>query len=178
MARIFNALTEAVNDKKATLPNYLIVIIDKDIIEDIEDVHACDATSILAETTDWVVHQISMVVHHKWVDLLEKKPGSLSGLSTSIIFTRMLCRVGSYHPDSCLAATLALKNRFNDVLNDATAKINQYILTINSCNAYEHYNKHGMLSLHGKSAFWFELDDLLERFDSIRVKLLPNQTTN
>ena len=47
-------------------------------------------------------------------------------------------------------------------------------MTINSCNAYEHFSRYGDFSLNGKSCFWNEVDELLERFDRIKIKLLPN----
>ena len=37
--------------------------------------------------------------------------------------------------------------KFNNALNNSVAKINQFMLTINSCNAYEDFDKYGMLSL-------------------------------
>ena len=63
---------------------------------------------------------------------------------------------------------------FNDSLNDMTAKISQRILTINSCNAYKHFEQGGHLSQRGYSAFWQEMDDLLDRYERNKVKLLPN----
>ena len=68
--------------------------------------------------------------------------------------------------------------KFNDALNDAVAKVDQYILTINSCSQYKHFDKKGNLSLKGKHDFWWELDDLIDRFEANRVKLLPNPKNN
>ena len=78
----------------------------------------------------------------------------------NIIFVRMIHRIGQYNPDSNLGAELMLRAKFNDALNDAAAKINQRILTINSCNAYEDSNNKGGLSDRGRTAFWQELNDL------------------
>ena len=66
-----------------------------------------------------------------------------------------------------------MRPKFNDALNTAVAKIDQYIMTINSCNTQYHFDCWGNLSQKGKNALWMEIDDLIERFDSDAVKLLP-----
>ena len=176
MSRIINALIESVNEKDAILPKYILVVIDKDIINDLPDVDGSNIHKVLSTITTWVVHQLSVVIHRKKVDLLEKKPGALTGLGgTSLIFVKMLRRIGSFHPESRIKAVCSLRPKFNDALNDATAKIDQKILTTNSCNTYEHFDKDGNLSPKGKYEFWMELDDLVARFDRDKIKLHLNQ---
>ena len=75
---------------------------------------------------------------------------------------------------STLDEIFALRAKFNDALNDAAGRLNHRILTVNSCNVTQHFTHRGELSVAGKRAFWMEIDDLLECFDSNRVKLLPN----
>ena len=174
IGRTLNALIEAVNGKNASLPKYLLVLMDKDVIEDVDDIFDFEASKIVATLTQWLVKQVHTVIRRKKVDLLDKKPGTLYDFSTKIIFVRMLHRIGSFHNKSRIAGVLALHPKFNDSLNDAVAKIGHYMLTVNACNAYEHYDKHGLLSAKGKEEFWLEIDDLLEHFDFHKVKLLPN----
>ena len=50
------------------------------------------------------------------------------------------------------------------------------MLTVNSCNTYDHYDRLGNLSPRGKEDFWYEIDNLLERFIRNKVKLLPAPT--
>ena len=45
---------------------------------------------------------------------------------------------------------------------------------MNTCNCYEDFDRSGNLLLKGKCKFWLELDDLIQKFDSDRIKLLPN----
>ena len=73
---------------------------------------------------------------------------------------------------------LALRPKFNDALNDAVSEIDQHMLTINSCNAAEHYNRWGKLSQKAKEEYWFELEELIEMFDIEKIKLLPNPKQN
>ena len=73
-----------------------------------------------------------------------------------------------------LPMSLVLRAKFNDALNDQAAKVEHYIMMINSCNSFEHFDMKGHLSRKGKACFWWELDDLIEHFESNKVKLLPN----
>ena len=81
--QIINALTDVVNTEHI-LPKYLIVVPDHDILYDV-DLFSSDAGLFVSDITRWFVRQINTVVHHKRVDLLAKKPGTLSGYSTTII---------------------------------------------------------------------------------------------
>ena len=51
------------------------------------------------------------------------------------------------------------------------------MLTINSCNQYEHFEKGGKLSQAGKAAFFHEIDDLIQHFDLDKIKLRPAPRT-
>ena len=85
----------------------------------------------------------------------------------------MICRIGHFNENSNIARVFELKNKFNDALNQAVAKINQYMMTINSYNTFEHFDYKGDLSDKGKVAFLQELDELVEKFDLGKIKLLP-----
>ena len=174
LGRVINALTSAVNDKCATLPKYLMVIMDFDLLLNITDVFDPAAQKVVPRITDWVIRQINLVVRRKRIDLLDRKPGALSGVQTSIVFVRMLRRIGSFQPGSKMEGVCSLLAKFNDSLNDAVAKIGQHIMTITSCASYEHFNDKGLLSPTGKTHFWQEVDDLIERFNIRKMKLLPN----
>ena len=174
LAQMVNALIDVVNEKNARLPKHLIVIADQNIIKDVPDVLHLDAHRGISALTNWLVRQLNTVICRKRVDLLEKKPGSLSGLFTNIIFVRMLRRIGNFHEASRNHGINMLRPRFNDALNDAVTKIDQHMLTINGCNTFDHFAVNRKLSLRGKRDFWLELDNLIDLFDRKKIKLLPN----
>ena len=169
--RIINALIQVTNGKNARLPKYLIVMPDKNILEDFSDPENLK-TKTLQMSVDWFVRQINSTIKRKKLDLYDKKPGAVSG-TTQILFVHMLRSYGTFK-ESKLSQILDLRPRSNDALNDAVAKVDQRILTINSCNTYEHFNSKANLSLKGKTEFWCELDDLVARFHRNKIKLLPN----
>ena len=86
----------------------------------------------------------------------------------------MLRRVGKHSETTNMGSICSLRLKFNDALKDAVAKVGQHILTINSCNSYDHFDKMGRLSTKGQADFWYELDELLEHFDMDKIKLLRN----
>ena len=93
-----------------------------------------------------------MIIRHKHITLLDSKPGAVSG-STKIIFVKMICRIGNFNEQSTTYAVCGLRNKFNDALNDAVAKIGQYILTINSCSAYEDFKKKEICQIEANTHF-------------------------
>ena len=171
--RAINTLMEAVNQKNANLPRYLIVIMDKDFIPDMNlgVVMDRDENTLLL---DWFMRQIHTIVRRKRIDLYDRKPGAISGVNTKIIFVKMLRRIGKFHNKSQIGTVCSYRAKFNGALNDAVAKMDLRILTISSCNSYDHFDSSGNLSAKGKRAFWLELDELLEKFNDNKIKLLPN----
>ena len=172
IGRLINSLIEAINLQRR-LQKYLLVIIDKDVINDIDDLTQPAADTITRELVQWTVRQINTAVCRR-LDLLEKKPGAVMDQATKIIYIRMIKRIGSFNENSRIHSLCEFRAKFNNALNDAVAKTGQYMLTINSCNQYQHFDRHGNLSQVGKELFGHEIDDLIDRFDADKVKLLPN----
>ena len=147
---------------------------DKDLIRDI-DVFVQDSVNCLRETTEWITRQINILVHRKRLELIERKPGSIYCEDPIIIYVKMVRWADLYFKrGSTLDEIFAHRAKFNDALNDCAGRLNHRILTINSCNMKNHFTHKGDLSVTGKEVFWAEMDDLLERFDANKVKLLPN----
>ena len=67
----------------------------------------------------------------------------MSGYSTKIIFIKMLRCIGNFFDQSSIAKVCNLYAKFNDSLNDAVAKLDQRILTIDTCSTHEHFDKCG-----------------------------------
>ena len=133
-----------------------------------------DSLEILKEITSYVCRRIATTIRQKRIAILEKRLGAANVCETQIIFVRMLKYEGKYHKESHMAGVVALRSKFNHAVNDVAAKIDQLILTVNSCNSYEHFDKGGKLSIAEKKAFWYEIDDLIDRFNRDKIKLKPN----
>ena len=172
MSRVINALIEELNKKDTRLPKYLVVVLDKDIIYEV-DSDMDQAHNILGHITFWLVNQINLILWRKCTALMDKKPGMVSR-PTTIMFVWMLRRISTFLPESNLVKTYVLRAKFNDALNNAATKIQATILTITSCNTYRDFNRCGNPSNIGKQAFWYEIDEVFEKLDRNKFKLLPN----
>ena len=174
--RVVNALIAGLNERHK-LPRFLLVVVDTDIISDF-DIFKLDIVKSIRQSTSWMVKQINIQIRRKRLELIAQKPGNIYGSDPTVIFVRALHRANlAFHRGSYLDELFALKAKFNDALNDAVARIDERILTINSCNTSSHFNHLGKLSIKGKYSFWHEINDLAERFDQKAVKLLPNPNT-
>ena len=170
--RLLNSLTKAFNECHK-LPRFLVIAMDVDLLSAL-DIFKCDIVQSIRQVTTWIVKQVNIMIRRKCIKLLSLKPGMIYGSDPTVIFVRMICRINNFQHGSYLDELYSLRAKFNDALNDAAAKYSYNIATINSCNTDSHFDHLGRLSAKGKTDFWYELDDLLERFDHKDVKLLPN----
>ena len=176
--RIYNSFVDVLN-KRPRLPRFIIIIIDETfIIEDI-NVFEDDSITSLREEIHWLTKKVHLAIRRKRLNILEKKPGAIYGADPTVIYVRMIHRIDvNLRRGSKKDEEMALRAKCNDALNDCVARLDQNILTINSCNTGSHFTNLGELSSKGKDAFWLELDNLLERFDRKDVKLLPHPVSN
>ena len=171
-ACIINSFIEALNEHDR-LPRYLIIVPDKDLISDI-NVFEFGASKVVSDVLQWMLKEINMFIRWKRLELLDKKPGAIADDDPMVILVRMLRRHERYTQGSCLEKIVSMRAKFNDALNEMACTMNLRILTINSCNTSDHYDRRGNLSVKGMHSFWYEMDDLLERFNQDKIKLLPN----
>ena len=175
-ARIINLLIAACN-KFHKLPRFIVVMPDKDLLCDMDVFHH-QVQEILKTNVDWMVRHISITIHRKKAELLDKKPGSLYAGHPAVIFIRMIrCPSYGLMGKSRSYRIYELRSKFNEALNDAVGQSEHRIRTVNSCTTNEHFDNWGNLSSKGKKALWYEIDDLLEHFDLDNIKLLSAPST-
>ena len=172
IARFINALIEALNDRER-LPRYIIFILDKEIIEDV-NIFNFRASKAINTNVNWLIRQANMMVRRKRLQILEKKPGAVYSGDPKIIFTTMMKRATLYQRGSKMEAVCSLRSKFNDIVSSVTAKHDNHLLQIRSCISPDHFDQFGNLSSKGKFEFWYEMDQLIQRFDTHKIKLLPH----
>ena len=172
-SRMVVNVIDAMN-KRQRLPKYLLVIPDQDILLQDIDVYDKDAPILIQELVDWFVQKIDVKIRRRRLDMLEHKPGALTGFFTKIIFIKMVRRWCTFSEESRKFAVHQLRAKFNDALNDAVAKRELNILTVSACYSPQHFDHKRNLSPAGKKEFWREVDELINRFDLDKIKLLPN----
>ena len=118
------------------------------------------------------MQQIEIAINRKRLQISTRKPGVIQQGDPKIIYTMMQRRNERFRAGSKMEVICSIRPKFNDILNDAVAGVNQYILSIRSCCLKDHFDHWGSyLSYKGKIDFWSEMDELLERFDNNQVKL-------
>ena len=137
------------------------------------DVFQPDTVKLMSDIINWIIRQASILIRRRRSELLEKKPGVVYMNDPTMTFLHMIHCVDRYTQSSKLDYIYGHCAKFNDQLNEAVGRIDQRMLTINSCNTSDHFDRWGNLSQRGKMALWYEVDDLLERFDEGKIKLLP-----
>ena len=168
ISRTLNNLIQSFNAPLARLPKYLIVVMDEDILWDI-DVATDEAPVVIQRLVTWFVRQINIAIRRKRMDLMEKKPGA--SCTTKVIYVRMIRRIEVF--SGPITARHNYRAKLNDAINTAVAKIGEHMLTINSCNMYEHFDSKGKLTETSRKSFIHEIDYLLQCFDLNKIKLLP-----
>ena len=151
------------------LPRYLLVVPDKDLLEDI-DVNDTEAKKQLAKIVNWLTRQINIAVCRKKLQVSEKKPGAVCSDDPTIIYVTMIRRVQQSAKGTKLEKLCRIRPVFNELINEAAARQQNKVMTIKSCNLLEHFDQWGNLTASGREAYWQEVDSLLEQFDQGNLK--------
>ena len=86
--RVVNCLIEVINDPELKIPAYVIVILDKDVIEFFK--HADFGISKLFEKAlKWNHRNVTRIVHSKRQDMFDRKSGSIAEV-TRFIWVKMV----------------------------------------------------------------------------------------
>ena len=72
-------------NEKHILPCFLVVMMDRDIISDI-DIDGPDAIHMIRVLVNWLVKQVDVLLHRKKAELLDKKQGGLYEGHPTVIF--------------------------------------------------------------------------------------------
>ena len=93
---------------------------------------------------------------------MNKKPGAVSQQHTQVIWVKMINR--PVPADRLRGNVLSLRNKFNYILEEALAKRNGKILSIESLIAAD-FDRNFDLTTYGRIQFLKELDHFAKKFD-------------
>ena len=173
IGRILNTLIVGLNTRDR-LPCYVVLMLDKDLIDDI-NVFGDEAEDEIVECIGWLFRQIEMYLHHRRQEIIAKKLGAVYGSDPKIIVVNMLRHPLRFPRESCTSAIMGLCVMFNSIMNDAAEHFGFNCLYVEGCNTETLYDCTGNLNDYGKVTFWCEVNDLIEKFDSDKVKLKPKK---
>ena len=172
IACTFNAAVEGLNNKRR-LPRFVIVIVDKDIIEDV-NIFEYGASKAIFKNVEWLVRQINIHIKRKRLEVLETKPGAVYTSDPKIVFVTMIRCPVIFDLGSCMEKVVALRSKFNAILNELAEKFENLVLNVEYCQR-EHFDFFGRLNTRGKISYWRDINHQLERFDEKKAgaELLP-----
>ena len=173
LGRIVNSLREVFNTRHQ-LPQYIIIFLDKDIMEEINVWEPEKAMmKNFNDAIFYIFKKVDLLVRRRKLDITERNPGAIFGADLKIIYTKMMRRAEYYPKSSKLGLMGAARAKFNECINEAAVQFDDHVMNVSACNLPSHYDSKGKLSEAGKTIFWEEFDDLMERFDRNEIELLP-----
>ena len=117
--RVLNVLIEATNEGRK-LPQYLLVILDSDIVSDLQTEDKTNSQKELTTYVNWLMRQIDIHIRCKKLQYLEVNPGVVVDECPTVIYILMLKRMQFYPEGSRLAKLCTLRSKFNECVNNSS----------------------------------------------------------
>ena len=149
MAKIVNPVVEGLNSKER-LPKYVLILVDKDLIENL-NYFEYGIADVLDDCMLWFVHEINKIFELKHEDLQLKKPGTLStATEPRVIWTTMITRPTI--DDQYYHNIYSKKGKFNKAIEKAVMKFRyHHVMYIESLTESAHFDNSGCLTANGKA---------------------------
>ena len=171
LGRLRSAFQEALNTRRH-LPCFLLVILDKDLIEDI-GLYDYSASKEIYECVEYIVQQLDVMINRRKKELTAIKPGALYSSDPKIILVTMLRHPLQFPTGSQMEKVVSLRAKFNNALNDLAYDNDLSILSIDNCNSENYFDLLGNLNHMGQYTYWRQMNSLLQQFDKKKVDLAP-----
>ena len=172
IARMLHAIVQAMNDNHR-LAKYIIMIPDRDIVLSLlnQDI---DSSYIMGATLHYLIKQINILIARRKHDLATKKPGVLNAEHPSVVWVRMLKQPIASGFTPALNKAIALRGKFNSVLEERLLDGYQDTHKIISIEVGpDGFDRNGNLTSNGKEDMWKEINRGMRKFDMGEIKLMP-----
>ena len=171
MARVHNELVTELN-KKDKLPRYLLIILDKDLIEAI-DYDEFGVGQLFYDQLNWFAKNVEKSLDLRKDDIKHKNPGALwSDAEPRVIWLHMLVRPfieGVYKP-----FVFAQCKKFNDTIDEIASNYkHSHVMSIKISDEKSYFDRAGNLTLNGKVELWREVNITMRAFDRNKIDLKP-----
>ena len=155
LARILNSFIEALN-RNESLPSYIMVILDKDIIKNINHFNY-GISWIISRCLHWLCTQINRLIITRRNEIIDQRPGALlTNNQPIVIWIKMLDRPKMTYKNRNLEKILALHSKFNDLMSSAVEQAGHHTLMIDECLEFDFS---GNLTTPAKVRFWRNFDE-------------------
>ena len=174
IARVFNLLIEALNEKR--LPKYILILQDKDLITNMKT-SRIEVGYVMGAIIYYIIKQIDLLVDRHKTDILDKKPGACCDEHPKIVWVRML-KWPKQEFSVEVHRAISLRGKFNSILEERllNAKGSHHIMSI--LVDMKEFDMWGDLTTNGKYDFWREVDRAMKKFDLNEITLNPRKNQN
>ena len=138
LVRINNPLVYALN-QSAKLPHYIVMVLDKDLIEvAVKEHDDCGFKGMLDDFTNWLIKNINISLETQKSDIYSKCPGALATSAEP----RIIWVTALFHPPSTSKKQIfAVVNKFNDVLEKLVRNDKySHLLEMDTVNEFAYFD--------------------------------------
>ena len=169
LSQLFNAFVKALNDFKY-LPKYILIMLDKDIIDNI-GVYDFGIADTIKDCIKWLLININHYLELHTEDMTGKRPGPIFSTSEPwLIWITMLCRP----VDSFAKNVFSLVCKFNNILETViSGDKRSHILKVHIDTHTGNFDRIGNLTNNGQHDFCWCIDNEMNDFDFGNTELQP-----
>ena len=160
-ARLVNVVIHGLNENRDHLPAIIIMVPDWDLLKNLSKI-TFGITIVMEIVIGWVVKAINKAVQTRKDDLTKQKQGTIVYNEPKFLWIKMVDRHG------VIDRTLALRHKFNKVLEETLAKhYDHYIADIShNVNDASHFSPQlKEFNEDGAAKYWKEVDYSLKKFN-------------
>ena len=167
LGRVINTCIYGLN-KFEKLPKLLLVILDKDLLDDIK-IEESGSSIPLGMAIEWLVGEMDKMINRKRLMMKDVKPGSITNAEPKLLWLKMIAR-----PRTEARGRL----KFDDILEDILAtRKNHFILQPDDFIDRNHFNRLDDLTVSGREEFWRCVDQNIKNFEKEQISLIPLRTS-
>ena len=171
VGRVHNEIIGQLN-KKDKLPRYIVMLFDKDIIEDI-DFDEFGVGQFFYDQLNWFANSVETALDLRKEDLKYKNPGSLwSNAEPRLIYVEMITRpiiTNAYKP-----VVFAQGRKFNETIHEiASYYKHSHVMNLSFPDDKTLFDRNGNLTPNGKVILWHEVIITMRAFDRNKIDLKP-----
>ena len=171
IAKIFNKLVAEMNNR-AMLPKYMIIALDKDIIENLKQ-DDFGIQNLMHDAVHWLARNFEISLDLRRADIKEKNPGALwSSAEPRLVWVKMITRPMIKNRGHIFSHC----KKFNDIIEDLIHTYKHtHVLPVEFPDNKELFERSGNLTNKGRVMFWREVNIQMRVFDGNKTNLRPDE---
>ena len=171
IAKTFNKLVAKMNNR-TMLPKYMIIALDKDIIENLKQ-DDFGIQNLMHDAVHWLARNFEISLDLRRADIKEKNPGALwSSAEPRLVWVKMITRPMIKNRGHIFSHC----KKFNDIIEDLIHTYKHtHVLPVEFPDNKKLFERSGNLTNKGRVMFWREVNIQMRVFDGNKTNLRPDE---